>query len=161
MLNPRKGKVVTNGIVTQPPAPVLRRTPPRRKKTSVSVPYAGATSGENARAEATKILRRLGCEQIGFMDDFENREVLLAPLHSITRDLITSQAINWGNDAFARGAYSYATPKTREAQMALRKLDAGAVFFSGEALYAGQDVGTVEAALASGTETAQAILAAG
>jgi hypothetical protein len=59
---------------------------------------------------------------------------------------------NWGIDAFARGAYSYATPKTREAQIALRKSDAGAVFFSGEALYAGRDVGTVERALASGTE---------
>jgi monoamine oxidase len=82
-------------------------------------------------------------------------------LGRITRDLVTSQAINWGNDPFARGAYSYATPKTREAQSALRKLDGGAVFFSGEALYAGRDMGTVEAALASGLETAQTILAAG
>jgi monoamine oxidase len=64
-------------------------------------------------------------------------------------------------DAFARGAYSYATPKTREAQAALRKPDADTVFFSGEALYAGRDMGTVEAALANGTQTAQAILAAG
>src|SRR5215831_1227642 len=88
-------------------------------------------------------------------------EIFNLPLHRITRDLISSQAINWGLDAFARGAYSYATPKTLEAQTALRKLDAGAVFFSGEALYAGQDMGTVEAALANGTQTAQAILAAG
>src|SRR5215472_6202377 len=88
-------------------------------------------------------------------------EIFNLPLHRVTRDLITSQAINWGLDAFARGAYSYATPKTLEAQTALRKLDAGAVFFSGEALYAGRDMGTVEAALANGTETAQAILAAG
>jgi hypothetical protein len=35
------------------------------------------------------------------------------------------------------------------------------VFFSGEALYAGPDMGTVEAALASGRDTAQAILADG
>ena len=88
-------------------------------------------------------------------------EIFKQPLHRITRDLITAQAINWGLDAFARGAYSYATPKTREAQTALRKSDAGAVFFSGEALYAGRDMGTVEAALANGMETAQAILAAG
>ena len=87
-------------------------------------------------------------------------EIFNLPLHRITRDLITSQAINWGIDAFARGAYSYATPKTREAQTALRKSD-GAVFFSGEALYAGRDMGTVEAALANGTRTAKAILAAG
>jgi monoamine oxidase len=82
-------------------------------------------------------------------------------LERITRELVTSQAINWGNDPFARGAYSYATPKTREAQSALRKPDGGAVFFSGEALYAGRDMGTVEAALASGRETAKTILAAG
>ena len=53
----------------------------------------------------------------------------------------------------------YATPKTRQAQSALRKPDGGGVLFSGEALYAGPDMGTVEAALASGRETAQAILA--
>src|SRR5262245_51853995 len=79
----------------------------------------------------------------------------------LMRDLVASQAVDWGNDPFARGAYSYATPKTRQAQLALRKPDSGAVFFSGEALYAGPDIGTVEAALASGRETAQAILAAG
>jgi monoamine oxidase len=89
------------------------------------------------------------------------RAIFNLPLHRITSDLITSHAINWGIDAFARGAYSYATPKTQEAQTTLRKLDAGAVFFSGEALYAGPDMGTVEAALANGTQTAKAILAGG
>jgi monoamine oxidase len=87
-------------------------------------------------------------------------EIFNLSVHRITRDLVTSQAINWGNDPFVRGAYSYATPKTREAQSALRKPDGGAVFFSGEALYAGPEMGTVEAALASGRETAQTILAA-
>src|SRR5215831_12758115 len=87
-------------------------------------------------------------------------EIFDLSLERITRVLVTSQAINWGNDPFARGAYSYATPKTRKAQSALRKPDSGAVFFSGEALYAGPDMGTVEAALASGRETAQTILAA-
>jgi hypothetical protein len=53
------------------------------------------------------------------------------------------------------------TPKTREAQSVLRKPDGGVIFFSGEALYAGPDMGTVEAALASGQKTAQTILAAG
>ncbi len=79
----------------------------------------------------------------------------------IRRDLVASRAINWGNDPFARGAYSYATPKTRAAQSALRKWDGGAMFFAGEALYAGPEMGTVEAALASGLETVQMILATG
>ena len=83
------------------------------------------------------------------------------PLDRVTRDLVASRAINWGNDPFARGAYSYATPKTRQAQSVLGRADGGAVFFSGEALYAGSDMGTVEAALASGRATAQTILGAG
>jgi monoamine oxidase len=43
-------------------------------------------------------------------------EIFNLPRDRMMRDLISSQAINWGNDPFARGAYSYATPKTREAQ---------------------------------------------
>ena len=80
----------------------------------------------------------------------------LSPGH-IRRNLVAARAINWGNDRFARGAYSYATPRTREAQSVLRKPNGDAIFFSGEALYAGPDMGTVEAALVSGRETAQTI----
>jgi monoamine oxidase len=86
-------------------------------------------------------------------------EIFDLPVDRIRRNLVASRAINWGNDPFARGAYSYATPKTRAAQSVLRKSDGGAIFFSGEALYDGPDMGTVEAALASGRETAQTILA--
>jgi monoamine oxidase len=88
-------------------------------------------------------------------------EIFGLTMDRMRRDLVASQAINWGNDPFARGAYCFATPKTRDAQSALRKPDGGGVLFSGEALYAGPDMGTVEAALASGRETAQAILAKG
>jgi len=76
----------------------------------------------------------------------------------IRRDLVASRAVNWGTEPFARGAYSYATPRTRDAQSVLRKPNGDAIFFSGEALYAGPVMGTVEAALASGQETAQTIL---
>jgi monoamine oxidase len=86
-------------------------------------------------------------------------EIFDLPADRIRKDLIASRAINWGNDVFARGAYSYATPETRAAQLALKEPDRGAIFFAGEALYDGPDMGTVEAALASGLETAQTILA--
>jgi monoamine oxidase len=85
-------------------------------------------------------------------------EIFDLPADRIKRHLVHSRAINWGNDPLARGAYSYATPGTREALAVLRKPDSDAIFFSGEALYAGPDMGTVEAALASGQETAQIIL---
>jgi monoamine oxidase len=76
----------------------------------------------------------------------------------LTRNLVAARAINWANDPLAGGAYSYATPQTRAAQGVLSGSDGGAVFFSGEALYRGRDMGTVEAALASGLETARTLL---
>jgi monoamine oxidase len=88
-------------------------------------------------------------------------EIFELPPERIGKDLIASRAIDWGNDPFARGAYSYATPRTREAQSVLKKPNGDAIFFSGEALYAGPAMGTVEAALASGQEAARTILATG
>jgi monoamine oxidase len=75
-------------------------------------------------------------------------------------DLIAGRAIDWANEIFSRGAYSYATPETRKAQSQLAATDDSCVFFAGEALYRGPDMGTVEAALANGLETARSILAA-
>lgn len=79
------------------------------------------------------------------------------PREDIARDLVAAAAANWAHDPFARGAYSWATPQTRAAQEILARAD-GHVLFSGEALYRGRDMGTVEAALASGLETAGIIL---
>jgi monoamine oxidase len=76
----------------------------------------------------------------------------------LTRNLVAARAINWAHDPLAGGAYSYATPETRAAQAVLSRIDGGAVFFSGEALYRVRDMGTVEAALASGLETARTLL---
>jgi monoamine oxidase len=85
-------------------------------------------------------------------------EIFDLPVDRIRRNLVAARAINWGNDPFARGAYSYPTPRTGEAQSVLRKPNGDAIFFSGEALYAGPELGTVKAALASGQETAQTIM---
>ncbi|MCK1715856.1 MULTISPECIES: NAD(P)/FAD-dependent oxidoreductase [unclassified Bradyrhizobium] len=75
----------------------------------------------------------------------------------VARDVVAAAATNWAQDPFARGAYSWATPQTRAAQAILARTD-GLVLFSGEALYRGRDMGTVEAALASGLETAGTIM---
>jgi monoamine oxidase len=76
----------------------------------------------------------------------------------LARTVVAARAIDWARDRFARGAYSYATPETRAAQSVLSTPAGGAVFYSGEALYRGRDMGTVEAALASGLETARILL---
>jgi monoamine oxidase len=79
----------------------------------------------------------------------------------LKQDLVAARAINWAHDPFTRGAYSYAMPQTRDAQSALAGSGCAPVFFSGEALYRGPNMGTVEAALASGLETARSILTSG
>jgi monoamine oxidase len=79
------------------------------------------------------------------------------PAAQLQQHLVAARAINWAHDPFARGAYSYATTATRQAQSLLAH-DDGAIVFAGEALYRGPDMGTVEAALANGQETARTIL---
>lgn len=76
----------------------------------------------------------------------------------LVRSLVAARAIDWAKDRFARGAYSYATTETRAAQSVLSTPTGGAVFYSGEALYRGRDMGTVEAALASGLAAARTLL---
>jgi monoamine oxidase len=78
----------------------------------------------------------------------------------VMESTVAARAIDWSRDPFARGAYSYATPHTRAAQSVLSEPGGGVIFISGEALYRGKDQGTVEAALASGLETARTILGA-
>jgi len=62
---------------------------------TISVPYASATTGTKAREEITKVLRRFGCESIGFMDDFAQHEVLLAFTHRGRRVQLRASAKGW------------------------------------------------------------------
>ena len=80
------------------------------------------------------------------------------PIEVLRSELVAAHATNWGNDPFARGAYSYATLGTRRAQEQLTRRHSGPILISGEALYRGRDMGTVEAALASGLQTARIIV---
>jgi hypothetical protein len=61
----------------------------------MSVPYATASSGASARDEITKILRRFGCESVGFMDDFEEYSVLLAFKHRGRPVQLKASAKGW------------------------------------------------------------------
>ncbi len=72
--------------------------------------------------------------------------------------LVARQVYNWPSDPFARGAYAYATVNGTAARQVLTTPEADILYFAGEALYEGPAMGTVEAALASGLETAQQIL---
>jgi hypothetical protein len=61
----------------------------------MAIPYADATSGAKARDEIIKVLRRFGCESIGFMDDFEAHELLLAFRHRGRNVQLRASAKGW------------------------------------------------------------------
>jgi hypothetical protein len=61
----------------------------------MSTPYASASSGGVARDEIIKILRRFGCESVGFMDDFDNAEVILAFTHRGRPVQLKASAKGW------------------------------------------------------------------
>lgn len=76
----------------------------------------------------------------------------------LQKKLVVAKAVNWVADPLTRGAYSYATPKSKTAVAELLKPLNNQIFFAGEAVYDGEETGTVEAALSSGVKTATKIL---
>jgi hypothetical protein len=61
---------------------------------------------------------------------------------------------NWHTDPFSCGAYSYMQIKTPTARKIFQTPVAATLYWAGEALYEGPHIGTVEAALISGRDTA-------
>ena len=59
------------------------------------IPYENATSGAAAREETTRLLRGMGCESVGFMDDFERHEVMLQFVHRGRSVQLRASAKGW------------------------------------------------------------------
>jgi monoamine oxidase len=64
----------------------------------------------------------------------------------------------WSNNEFSKGGYSYNTFESGKAKKQLQIPIDNKVYFAGEAIYAGESQGTVEAALSSGAEVASLIM---
>ena len=77
------------------------------------VPYASATSGAAARDEITKLLRRMGCESVGFMDNFDEKTVLLAFKHRGRAIQFEASARGWAAWFLKENPYSQRMKKTK------------------------------------------------
>lgn len=99
-------------------------------------------------------------------NDNEILEIALQSLSNIFRKpikelgglLTASLVANWGNNPYSRGAYSYGTLGSKEAQQVFAVPIEGTVFFAGEAFYVGSSPGTVEAALVSAKNAAEKMI---
>lgn len=74
---------------------------------------------------------------------------------SLKEKIRAIKIINWKNDPFACGAYAYKTIHSNEIANTLSKPVADTIYFGGEGYYNGPEMGTVEAALSSGSHQAE------
>jgi hypothetical protein len=79
----------------------------------MGTPYASATTGVKAREEISKVLRRFGCEAIGFMDEFEKHEVLLAFTHRGRQVQLHASAKGWAQMFLKEKPWTYNHRTTR------------------------------------------------
>jgi len=77
---------------------------------------------------------------------------------ALKHKLVAWDVANWTADAFTRGSYAYDKVKSPQARNILLQPVANTLYFAGEYLYNGTAMGTVEAALTSGKNTAEALL---
>ncbi len=76
----------------------------------------------------------------------------------LINNLSAGKVVNWQNDPFSLGAYSYATLESNLAKKILAQPVVETLFFAGEALSEGAAMGTAEEALSNGIKTAEKLL---
>jgi len=102
--------------------------------------------------------------------NLSNEEILLNALQSLSQIFSIDKNVlqqklkgwhvaNWVNDPRSYGGYSYEVVNGSKAKQVLKQTIEGTIFFAGEGLIDGPEIGTVEAALISGRETAYRIIA--
>lgn len=79
----------------------------------LTVPYQNATSGAQARDEVTRILRRFGCTNVGFMDKFDEHALLLAFTHRGRDIQLLASAKGWAQMYVKAHPYNSRTRSTR------------------------------------------------
>ncbi|HEX4373594.1 MAG TPA: NAD(P)/FAD-dependent oxidoreductase [Puia sp.] len=78
--------------------------------------------------------------------------------NEIKEMLVHSKIINWNDEDFSNGGYSFSTLNTIVAKKQLAEPTENTIYFAGEALYDGLMQGTVEAALQSGIDAAEKMI---
>jgi monoamine oxidase len=77
---------------------------------------------------------------------------------TLKQKLLAWKVVNWTADPFTRGSYGYDMVGSAKARELLNHPVENTLFFAGDAFYEGAEMGTVEAALASGKRVAELIL---
>ena len=79
-------------------------------------------------------------------------------VEDLKAQLISCNIANWSSERFSKGSYSYATTETTKARQLLTAPIHNTLYFAGEGMYEGKEMGTVEAALKSAIEVVNKML---
>jgi monoamine oxidase len=102
--------------------------------------------------------------------DLSNEEILLNALQSLSENFSIDKKVlqqklkgwhiaNWVTDPYSCGGYSYEVVNGSNFKQVLKQSVEHTIYFAGEGLVDGPEIGTVEAALSSGRDTAYEIIA--
>ena len=92
----------------------------------MTLPYASATSGIKARGEIIKILKHFGCDSVGFMDEFENKSILLAFVWNGKQIQLRATAQGWANAFLRENPWTHRRHYSRD-EWEQRALDQGLI----------------------------------
>ena len=84
--------------------------------------------------------------------------IFMRDINELKGMLIARRIMNWTADPYTRGSYAYDTVEAPEARKVLNTPIEQTIFFTGEYLYDGAAMGTVEAALGSATDVGKKII---
>jgi hypothetical protein len=94
---------------------------------TVTVPYENASSGGAARDEIVKLLRRFGCESVGFMDDFAESTLLLQFTHRGRQVQLKASAKGWAQMYIKAHPYKFRTNGPTQEQHRARAMQQGLI----------------------------------
>lgn len=113
----------------------------------------GWSGGPRARR-----LQGANADELGEIACRELAEAFQVPEEQVRTALVATHTYDWGEDRFARGAYSYVPAGAIDASAAMTKPEAKTLFFAGEHTDTTGHWGTVHAAVRSGLRVAGQIL---
>ena len=110
------------------------------------------------RSEA---LRGKSADELGVLACRELAEVFRVPETEVKKHLVSTHTLDWSDDPFACGSYSYVPVHALDAPAFMAQPEANTLFFAGEHTDTMGHWGTVHAALRSGLRAAAQVLGRG
>jgi monoamine oxidase len=112
--------------------------------------WIGGPKAEELKHLSTEELQTKVIAALGHLFNIDNV--------NLQQQLVSFHFHNWSSDTFFRGAYSYEVVGGAETIQNLQQPVEDTLFFAGEGLHNGPEIGTVEGALQSGKEAAHRLI---